>query len=181
MFRASKFIVFIDSANATAATLYRATANAREADQSKIWAWASGLRASSSLLGPWSLLSSYILALLAWSVQAYILYVILVSLGLPIVDYIAVGIFAAGLLAGALSFISGGQGSTEAVIILLLARSGVSTPDAVAATLLCRVATLWFAVASRSASLFAIELKRRGEKAVAVSANAIFKPASKVE
>jgi uncharacterized protein (TIRG00374 family) len=58
----------------------------------------------------------------------------------------AVGIYALGILAGALSFIPGGLGSTEAVLILLLLVAGLDTPDAAAATLICRVATLWFAV-----------------------------------
>jgi glycosyltransferase 2 family protein len=53
---------------------------------------------------------------------------------------------ALGILAGALSFIPGGLGATEAAIALLLIQVGVSTPDALIASLICRGLTLWLAV-----------------------------------
>ena len=123
---------------------------------------AEALRASSSLLGLRALLSSYVIALLAWSVQALILYVVLLAMGLSIGPEAAIGIFALGLLAGVLSFIPGGLGSTEAVVILLLVSIGIAAPEATAATLLCRIATLWFAVAVGSLALFGVEISRRG-------------------
>jgi uncharacterized protein (TIRG00374 family) len=136
----------------------------RPALQSGLGHLADALRASSSLLGLGTLLSSYLVALLAWSAQALILFVVLVSMGQAISPEAAVGIFALGLLAGVMSFIPGGLGSTEAVIILLLVEIGVPGPDAAAATLLCRVATLWFAVATGSIALFGVELRRRGAR-----------------
>jgi uncharacterized protein (TIRG00374 family) len=51
------------------------------------------------------------------------------------------------MLAGALSFMPGGLGSAEAVMGGLLMLSGMSGAEAVAATALTRIATLWFAVA----------------------------------
>jgi uncharacterized protein (TIRG00374 family) len=134
----------------------------RPALQSGFGHLADALRASSSLLGLAALLSSYLVALLAWSAQALILYIVLVSMGQAIGIAAAIGIFALGLLAGALSFIPGGLGSTEAVMILLLLGIGVEAPDAAAATLLCRVATLWFAVAIGSVALLGVEVSRRG-------------------
>ena len=59
---------------------------------------------------------------------------------------LAIGVYSVSVLAGALSFIPGGIGSTEAVMILLLKLLGADTATAVAATLICRLATLWFAV-----------------------------------
>ena len=50
------------------------------------------------------------------------------------------------MLAGAVSFLPGGLGGTEATMVGLLAWSGMALPDAVAATVLIRVCTLWFAV-----------------------------------
>jgi glycosyltransferase 2 family protein len=57
-------------------------------------------------------------------------------------------IFAAATLAGALSFLPGGLLVTEAGMTLLLVRvaGGFDEPTAVAATILTRLATLWFAV-----------------------------------
>jgi uncharacterized protein (TIRG00374 family) len=58
-------------------------------------------------------------------------------------------IYAATTIAGALSFLPGGLLVTEASMTLLLvqASSGMDQPTAVAATILTRLATLWFAVA----------------------------------
>ena len=50
------------------------------------------------------------------------------------------------MLAGAISFIPGGLGATEAVMISILIWKGVGSPEAVASTLIIRLTTLWFAV-----------------------------------
>jgi uncharacterized protein (TIRG00374 family) len=60
--------------------------------------------------------------------------------------WLGVGIYAISVLIGALSFIPGGLGSTEAVMGFLLVAAGASPGDAVASTIICRVSTLWFAV-----------------------------------
>jgi uncharacterized protein (TIRG00374 family) len=51
------------------------------------------------------------------------------------------------MLAGAISFMPGGLGGAEAVMVALLMWKGMAGADAVAATVLIRLATLWFAVA----------------------------------
>jgi len=60
---------------------------------------------------------------------------------------LAMVIYAASTIAGALSFLPGGLGVTEGGMAILLVRSG-NIPEAVAlaATLLIRLATLWFGV-----------------------------------
>ena len=65
-----------------------------------------------------------------------------VDLGLAMV------IYAATTIGGALSFLPGGLGVTEGGMIMLLVQtaSGLDQPTAVAATLLTRIATLWFGV-----------------------------------
>ena len=50
------------------------------------------------------------------------------------------------MLAGALSFLPGGLGSAEAVMVSLLTMNDMLLADAVAATVFTRLVTLWFAV-----------------------------------
>lgn len=61
---------------------------------------------------------------------------------------LAVVIYAATTIAGALSFLPGGLGVTEGAMVLLLVESaaGLDRATAFDATLLTRLATLWFAV-----------------------------------
>jgi glycosyltransferase 2 family protein len=58
-------------------------------------------------------------------------------------------IYAAMTIAGALSFLPGGLGVTEAGMLALLVKfgTGLGRPEAAAATFVTRAATLWFAVA----------------------------------
>jgi uncharacterized protein (TIRG00374 family) len=74
---------------------------------------------------------------------------------------LAILIYAVTTVAGALSFLPGGLLVTEAGMTLLLVQSarGVDEPTAVAATLLIRLATLWFAVLI---GLIALTALRRG-------------------
>jgi uncharacterized protein (TIRG00374 family) len=62
---------------------------------------------------------------------------------------LAMMIYAATTIAGALSFLPGGLGVTEGAMTIMLVRSaiGLDRATALAATLLARLATLWFAVA----------------------------------
>ena len=55
------------------------------------------------------------------------------------------------MLVGALSFLPVGLGSSEAVMFGQLVLNGVTAVTAVTATLLCRLATLWFAAACGAA------------------------------
>jgi glycosyltransferase 2 family protein len=61
---------------------------------------------------------------------------------------LAMLIYAVTTIVGALSFLPGGLGITEGAMTLLLVQSahGLDTPTAVAAAVLCRIATLWFGV-----------------------------------
>ena len=58
-----------------------------------------------------------------------------------------IGIYASATLIGALSFLPGGLGSTEVVMAGLLHTRGFAVPEALLLTLLCRLLTLWLAVA----------------------------------
>ena len=104
------------------------------------------LRSASVLLKSGPLYAGLVLALLAWGAEGIAFHVILDALGVDTSIRLAVGIYSISVLAGALTFIPGGLGSTEAVMVMLLKLAGADIPTAVAATLICRLATLWFAV-----------------------------------
>jgi len=102
------------------------------------------------------------LGLLAWSIQGLAFYFILTTLGASLPLSTALSIYAISLLAGALSFIPGGIGATEAVMYLLLSQRGVDPSLALIIPVISRVSTLWFAVllgllASLNLSLRAIK------------------------
>ena len=86
------------------------------------------------------------LSLLGWGAEATAFYVVVTKLGLELPLVATFGIYGLAISIGALSFLPGGLGGTEATMILLLGVTGASTADAGAATILLRLATLWFAV-----------------------------------
>jgi uncharacterized protein (TIRG00374 family) len=71
---------------------------------------------------------------------------------------LALVIYAATTIAGAISFLPGGLGVTEGAMTLLLVENavGVDRGTATAATLVTRFATLWFAVALGALALFVV-------------------------
>jgi glycosyltransferase 2 family protein len=115
------------------------------------------LQAVRSLLKSGPLLAGLILGLIAWGAEGFVLHIILAALGADIGWPVAVGIYAIAILAGAISFIPGGLGSTEAVMGGSLVLLGVEPGAAVAATLICRLVTLWPAVAIGLGFLLALE------------------------
>ncbi len=92
------------------------------------------------------LMSASILSLVAWSAEALAFYWILDWIGVEAGLQFAIFVYAIAMLAGALSFMPGGLGGAEAVMVGLLMWQGVPVPDAAAATVLIRLTTLWFAV-----------------------------------
>jgi len=92
------------------------------------------------------LLGSLLTGIIAWGAEGVAFYYILEFLGAEISLPVAIGIYGASMIAGAISFIPGGLGSAEAAMGGLLILAGVSIPVAITATLVCRIATLWFAV-----------------------------------
>ncbi|MEI7429281.1 MAG: lysylphosphatidylglycerol synthase transmembrane domain-containing protein [Betaproteobacteria bacterium] len=87
-----------------------------------------------------------IIGVLAWFAEGFGFWWLLSALGHPLPLATAVFIYAFAMLVGGLSFLPGGLGSSEAVMIGLLALNGFPEAAAVTATLICRLATLWFAV-----------------------------------
>ncbi len=119
------------------------------------------LRSAAALLTAGPLYSGLLLGLLAWGAEGVAFYIILETLEISSSLGMAVGIYAISMLIGALSFIPGGLGSTEAVMVFLLTLIGADMPTAIAATLICRVTTLWFAVIIGAVSMTILELQDR--------------------
>lgn len=90
--------------------------------------------------------TSLALGFFAWLAEGVGLFYVVDALGTSISPTAAVGVYALSMLVGALSFIPGGLGSAEAVMVLGLTTVGCSLPTAAAATVICRMATLWFAI-----------------------------------
>lgn len=101
---------------------------------------------SQRCLRPKVFLLAMLLSLLGWLAEAYALALILEWMGYAKPFSFAAFVFAISMLIGALSFMPGGLGSTEVAMAALLVTGGISLADAAGATVLIRVATLWFAV-----------------------------------
>ncbi|WP_018866014.1 MULTISPECIES: lysylphosphatidylglycerol synthase transmembrane domain-containing protein [unclassified Thioalkalivibrio] len=86
------------------------------------------------------------LSVIAWSAEALAFWWILNAMGFEAGFAFAAFVFALAMLAGALSFLPGGLGGTEAVMVALLLWADMPPADAIAATMLIRFTTLWFAV-----------------------------------
>jgi len=88
-----------------------------------------------------------LLGTLAWFWEALAFFLVLVIFGQTIALLDAVFIYALSTLLGAVLFLPGGLGVTEGSLTGLSVLAGVPKSIAAAATLIIRVATLWFAVA----------------------------------
>lgn len=105
------------------------------------------LASARQFLSPGVLLMGLALGVVAWAAEAIGLKLVAdvvspVHLSVPA----AMGIYAIAIIVGALSFLPGGLGSTEAVMAALLVAHGYPMPQAILLTLVCRLLTLWLAV-----------------------------------
>lgn len=125
------------------------------------------IRAARSLLSGRCILMGLLLGVAAWGCEGAGLYVLSgLSANASVLPFAAaVGIYAASTVAGAATFVPGGLGGTEAVMTALLVTVGLPTPDALAITLLCRLTTLWLAVAIGWVAVLFLELRTRGTTA----------------
>jgi uncharacterized protein (TIRG00374 family) len=119
---------------------------------------AKALNSARSLLQPSPLLLGFLLGLAAWGLEGLGLYVLgsMFPAAHHVTPEVSVGIYAVAVLVGAISFLPGGLGSTEAVMTALLAAQGFPVGDALAVTIVCRVVTLWFAVCIGWVAVFAL-------------------------
>lgn len=86
-------------------------------------------------------------SLLAWVAQGLCLWVSLRAVGAPVDAGHAVGVYSVGILAGAVSFIPGGFGASEAAMVWLLGKLGIDTTIALAVALVARGVPQWLGLA----------------------------------
>lgn len=86
------------------------------------------------------------LSAIAWLAEGIGFYYILVGLGISLDQLSSIFIYLFSSLFGTLTFVPGGIGVTEAGILGLLLFKGVPEGAAAAATILIRIATIWFSV-----------------------------------
>jgi uncharacterized protein (TIRG00374 family) len=87
-----------------------------------------------------------LVGLAGWSAEAAAFGALLSALGVDLAQATSAFIYAFAMLAGAASFLPGGLGGAEAAMLAVLELVGVPSATAVAATVLLRLGTLWFAV-----------------------------------
>lgn len=142
------------------AALARLPANRRDGKVTR--GIAAILQDSGRLLAPPPLLAGLLLGLLAWGAEALGFWLLLDWLGAAVDPLPAMGIYAVSMLAGAASLLPGGVGGAEAAMVALIMAGGAELGTAVLATVICRAATLWFAVALGLGALMLIA-RRSGD------------------
>lgn len=109
-------------------------------------AFADILRHSGLCLRPFAMLLGIVLGVISWGSEGIAFHFILQWMDADLDWRIAIFIYAFSMLVGAISFLPGGLGGAEATMIGFLLLNNVSPSNAVAATVITRLVTLWFAV-----------------------------------
>lgn len=112
-----------------------------------------------TLLRPRLLAGGIALGVVAWGAEGIGLALIVWALAAELPLELAVGIYAAAMLGGAVTLLPGGLGGAEAVMIAALVQAGTGAGAASAATVICRVATLWFAVGLGALAVLGLTLR----------------------
>jgi glycosyltransferase 2 family protein len=106
--------------------------------------------------------ASLVLSLVGWFAESLAFALLLGALGTGLSLLPAMFVFTVAMIAGAVSMLPGGLGSTEATMIALLLALRVDFDSALVATAVIRLTTLWFGVGIGSLALpFALKLARR--------------------
>lgn len=124
------------------------------------------LRPLARLRGPRVMGLTLLLGICGWFAEGFSLHLVLQAMGVVLPASTAIFIFAFAMIVGALSFLPGGLGSTEATMIGLLTLAHVTPADALVATAIVRATTLWFAVAIGTIAL-PLAMRHSGRMAAA--------------
>lgn len=98
------------------------------------------------LFKPRPFTAGVMLGVVAWSVEGLAFAWLVRSLGGEASVLLYMSIFCIALVMGGLTFLPGGLGGTEVLLYGLTVASGLGATEALTATLLIRLATLWYAV-----------------------------------
>lgn len=128
------------------------------------------LRSSDRLLKPRLLVFGILTGVISWGAEGLGFYLLCQGLLIDIGAAAATGVYAISALAGSAAFfLPGGIGGMELVMTTLLVDAGATLKTAVIATLLCRIATLWFAVLIGVVAAWAIEMSAAVRKSAQVT------------
>ncbi len=116
------------------------------------------LARANQLFTPKPFTTGMVIGLFAWSAEALAFAWLAQELGGQGSTVIYMSIFCASIIVGALTFVPGGLGGTEVVLYMLSVATGMGEAEALAATILIRLATLWYAVALGLLSLLWMEV-----------------------
>jgi len=112
------------------------------------------------LLRPGLTAASIACGLAAWLLTSAAFAWLCHALGIVLPWQYALAIYPLAMLIGALSFVPGGVGTTEAAIVLMLAASGADLDTALAAAIGIRLASLWLAVAVGMVAAVVLEARK---------------------
>ena len=137
--------------------------------------WREGLEKSREglrvLMRPRILAVAVGFGLAAWVSEGIALWLVLDGLDIEADPALALPIYGAATLVGAITTIPGGLVGTEGSMVALLQQSGVAREAASAGTILVRLATLWFAVVLGLSALAALNKTALVGKRTASSAD----------
>lgn len=100
------------------------------------------------------------LTALAWQAQCLGLGLVCAALGHDLPWHWVVGIYSLSLLAGAMSFVPGGLGTTEAAMVVLLMAAGLDVTTSTSAALIARGLPFWLAFALGILSLLRLSMRK---------------------
>jgi len=118
------------------------------------------LKSASVLLRGGTLYGGLLVGAIAWGAEGVAFWFIAERLGVELSLAMAVGVYSASILIGALTLLPGGLGPTEGTMSVLLVALGADAPVAVATTVICRLTTLWFMVVLGLLALLRIQMQR---------------------
>lgn len=107
----------------------------------------TALKLTSRLFAPRVYLAGLALALAGWFAECLAFWLLLEALGAGVPLLAAVFVFCFAMVLGGVTLLPGGLGGMELASVALLVSLGMAAADAVAATAVIRLTTLWFAVA----------------------------------
>jgi len=93
-----------------------------------------------------SLILCFALTLIAWILDGLSFYLIFIALGMNITFLATISLVSFALLISIVSFLPGGLGSFEVIMVVFLGMFGVTASTATAGVLLARFVTIWYSL-----------------------------------